>query len=137
MIGRENWVQTMLNDQRDKLCNSSQVPNQTNQFQIQIMIERSNPLLEPTERGNPLLELTKGSRQVEEKSSRSQEIETRSFHEEAVKHDRTGQPFVETGTTQTRSSDDSKSFNVENKEAHDRTGQPVVNCDESSHEQKC
>ena len=47
------------------------------------------------------------------KTSRSQEIETRSFHEEAVKHDRTGQPVVETGTTQTRSSDDSKSFNVE------------------------
>ena len=28
------------------------------------------------------------------KTSRSQEIETRSFHEEAVKHDRTGQPVV-------------------------------------------
>ena len=38
--------------------------------------------------------------------------------------DRTGQPFVETRRTQTRSSDDSKSLNVEM--AHDRTGQPVV-----------
>ena len=62
------------------------------------------------------------------KTSRSQEIETRSFHEEAVKHDRMGQPVVETGAPQTRSSDDSKSFNVEDKTAHDRTGQPVVSC---------
>ena len=49
------------------------------------------------------------------KTSRSQEIDTFSFHEEAVK-------------TQTRSSDDSKSLNVEDKTAHDRTGQPVVSC---------
>ena len=62
------------------------------------------------------------------KTSRSQEMETRSFHEEAVKHDRTGQPVVETGATQTRSSDDSKSFNVEDKTAHDRTVKPVVSC---------
>ena len=62
------------------------------------------------------------------KTSRSQEIETRSFHEEAVKHHRTGQPIVETGATQTRSSDDSKSFNVEDKAAHDRTELPVVSC---------
>ena len=58
------------------------------------------------------------------KTSRSQEIDTRSFHEDAVKTDRTGQPVVETGRTQTRSSDDSKSLNVEM--AHDRSGQPVV-----------
>ena len=60
------------------------------------------------------------------KTSRSQEIETRSFHEEAVKHDRTATPVVgrdtnhEPGTSQTRSYDDSKSFNVEDKTAHDR-----------------
>ena len=73
------------------------------------------------------------------KTSRSQEIETRSFHEEAVKHDRTGTPVVgrdtnhEPGASQTRSSDDSKSFNVEDKTAHDRTGTPVVGRD-ASHE---
>ena len=67
------------------------------------------------------------------KTSRSQETDTRSFQEEAVKNDRTEQPVVETGRTQTRSSDDSKSLNIEM--AHDRKGQPVVNCDESSHEQ--
>ena len=38
------------------------------------------------------------------------------------------QPVVETGATQTRSADDSKSFNFEDKTAHDRTGQPVVSC---------
>ena len=42
--------------------------------------------------------------------------------------DRKGQPVVETGATQTCSSDDSKSFNVEDKAAHDRTEQPVVSC---------
>ena len=67
------------------------------------------------------------------KTSRSQEIDTRSFHEEAVKTDRTGQPVVETGRTQTRSSDDSKCLNVEDKTAHDRTGKPVVGRD-ASHE---
>ena len=50
MTGRENWVQKMLNDQKDKLCNNSKVPNKTNQLQTQIMIERGNPLLEPIER---------------------------------------------------------------------------------------
>ena len=43
-------------------------------------------------------------------------------------HDRTGRPVVETRATQTRSSDDSNSFNVEDKAAHDRTVQPVVSC---------
>ena len=45
--------------------------------------------------------------------------------------DRTGQPVVETGRTKTRSSDDSKSLNVEM--AHDRTVQPVV----ETHTEKC
>ena len=57
----------MLNDQKDKLFNSLEVPNRTNQFQTQIMIERGNPFLEPMERDNPLLELTQVPRKVEEK----------------------------------------------------------------------
>ena len=65
-------------------------------------------------------------------TSRSQEIETRSFHEEAVQHDRMGQPVVETRATQTRSSDDSTSFNVGDETIHDRTGQPIVKLAESS-----
>ena len=49
MTGKENWVQKMLNDRMDKLCNNSKVSNRTNQFQTRIMIERGNPLLEPIE----------------------------------------------------------------------------------------
>ena len=78
---------------------------------------------------NPRIELSG------RKTSRSQEIETRCFHEEAVKHDRTERPVVETGVTQTRSSHESTSFNVGDETIHDRTGQPVVNRDESGHEQ--
>ena len=68
---------------------------------------------------------------VARESSRSQVIETCSFHEETVKHDRTGTPVVgrdtnhEPGASQTRSSDDSKSFNVEDQTAHERTGKPT------------
>ena len=113
MTGKENWVQKMLNDQKDKLCSNPEVSDRTNQFQTQVMIER----------GNPLLELTREP-QDGRKTSRSQEVDTRSFHEEAVETDRTGQPVVETDRTQTRPSDDSKSLNVEM--AHDRTVQPVV-----------
>ena len=74
------------------------------------------------------------------KTSRSQEIETRSFHEEAVKHDRTETPVVcrdasqAQGAIQTRSSDDSKRFNVEGKTEHDRTG-TLVGCRDISHAQ--
>ena len=113
MTGRENWVQNMLNDQKDKLCNDPEVSNRTNQLQTQIMIERCNPLLE----------LTRDPRKMEEKRP-VRRRSTRSFHEEAVKTDRTVQLLVETGRTQTRSSDDSKSLNVEM--AHDKTGQPFV-----------
>ena len=88
------------------------------------MIERGNPLLEPTERSNPLLEPTREPRRMEEKRTVPRRSIHVSFHKEAVKNDRTGQPVVETGRTQTPSSDDSKSLNVEM--AHDRTEQPVV-----------
>ena len=104
----------MLNDQKDKLCNNLEVSNRTNQFQTQVV----------TDRGNPLSELTRESCKMEEKRFRFQEIDVNSFHEETVSSDRSGQPVVETSKTQTRSSDDSKSLNVEL--AHDRSGQPVV-----------
>ena len=74
------------------------------------------------ERGNPLSGATQGPRKVA-----------------ALKHDRTGEPVVGRdtnhgpGASQTRSSDDSKSFNVEDKTAHCRIGKPVVGRD-TSHE---
>ena len=67
------------------------------------------------------------------KTSRSLEIDVNSFHEETVSSGRSGQPVVKTSKTHTRSSDDSKSLNVEL--AQDRSWQPVVNHDDSSHEQ--
>ena len=56
-------------------------------------------------------------------TSRSQEINVNSFNEELSSSDRTGRP-VETEVIQTRSSEDSKSLNVE--QTHDRTGRPVA-----------
>ena len=46
--GKENWVQNMLNDQKDKLCNNLEVSNRTNQFQTKVVIDRGNPLSELT-----------------------------------------------------------------------------------------
>ena len=106
------------------LCNNLEVSNRTNQFEVQVVIKRSNPLLEPIDRSNPLLEQKQKTVQDGRKTSRSQEIDVSSFHEEAVSSDRTWQPVVETSRNQTRSSDDSKSLNIEM--AHDRTVQHVV-----------
>ena len=105
------------------MCNNLEVPNRTNQFQTQVV----------TDRGNPLLENDTRTVQDGRKTSRSQQIDVNSFHEETLSSDRSGQPVVETSKTHIRSSDDSKSLNVEL--AHDRSGQPVVNHDDSSHEQ--
>ena len=57
------------------------------------------------------------------KTSRSQEISVNSFNEEFSSSDRTGRP-VETEEIQPRSSEESKSLNVEH--THDRTGRPVT-----------
>ena len=73
--------------------------------------------------GQPIVGADTRTVQDGRKTSRSQEIDVSSFHEETVSSDRSGQPVVCTSRTQTRSSDDSKSLNVEL--AHDRTGQIV------------
>ena len=90
------------------------------------------PVLRTDRTGQPVVGTDTRTVQGGRKTSRSLKIETRSFHEEAVKHARTVQPVVcrdtnhEPGVSQTRSSDDSKSFNVEDKTAHDKTVKPVV-----------
>ena len=94
----------MVNDQKDKLYNNPEASNRTNRFQTQLMIERGNPLIEPIETGQPVVGTIKRTVQDGRTTSFSQEIDTLSVHEEAVKTDRTGQPVVETGRTQTRSS---------------------------------
>ena len=58
------------------------------------------------------------------KTSRFQETDVNSFHEETVSSDRSVQPVVETSKTHIRSTDDSKSLNVEL--APGRSEQPVV-----------
>ena len=102
-------------------------------------LNQPNPNPDHDRTGQPVVGCDPRTASGGRKTSRSQEIETRSFHVEAVTHDRTGQPVVgrdtnhEPGAPQTRSSDDSKSFNVEDRTAHDRTGQPVVDRD-TNHE---
>ena len=46
--GKENWVQNMLNNQKDKLGNYLEVSNRTNKFQVQVVTDRGNPLSELT-----------------------------------------------------------------------------------------
>ena len=82
----------MLNDQKDKLCNNLEVSNRTNQFQTQVVIERSNPLLVPIDRGNPLMTNTENV---------PDGCQTRSCHEsirfnvgDETLRDRSGQPVV-------------------------------------------
>ena len=82
------------------------------------------PVVRTDRSGQPVVGTNTRTVQDGRKTSRSQEIDVSSFHEEAVYSDRTGQPVVETSRIQTRSSDDSKSLNVEM--AHDPTGPPVV-----------
>ena len=102
-------------------------------------LTQSNPNPDHDRNGQPVVGDDPRTAQGGRETSRSQEIETRSFHEEAVKRDRTEQPVVgrdtnhEPRVSQTRSSDDSKSFNVGDETNHDRTAQLVV-CRDASHE---
>ena len=57
MIGWRNWVQKLLDNQKEKLLDKQKVPNQPNQTQIQIMIERGDPLFAQKER--PVLRKSK------------------------------------------------------------------------------
>ena len=123
----------------DNLFNNLKVPNQANQVQTQIMIERGN--------GKPVVCRDASHAQGARKTSRSQEIETRSFHEEAVKHDRTEKPVVcrdtchEQGTvvcseqtTHPRFSYEGQTLILEEETNHDRTVKPVV-CNDAGHAQ--
>ena len=50
MIGWRNWVQKLLDKQKEKLLDKQKAPNQPNQTLIQIMIERGDPLFDWTTR---------------------------------------------------------------------------------------
>ena len=128
MTGRENWVQKMLNDQMDKLCNNSK-SSQSNQPTPNPDHDTTwQPVVGTDRTGQPVVGTDPRIASSGRKTSRSQEIETCSFHREGVTHVRTVQPVVETGAPHTRSSDDSKSFNVEDKTAHETTRQHVESC---------
>ena len=102
----------MLNNQKGKLGNYLEVSNRTNHFQIQVVIERGNPLLEPIEWSNPLLEPTQESRQVEEKRPVLRRSKHVLFMKKLLKHDGTGQPVVSCHTNNVPSFD-CKSLNVD------------------------
>ena len=91
MTGKENWVQKMLNDQKDKLCNNPEVSNRSNQPIPNPDHDRTGqPVVRTDRTGQPVVGTNTRTAQDGRKTSRSQEIDTRSFHEEAVKNDRTG-----------------------------------------------
>ena len=102
----------LIDNQKGKLLDKQNSSNQTNQFQIQFVIDR----------GDFGITHDVISIQDERKTSRSQEISVNSFNEELCSSDRTGR-LVKTEELQARSSEDSKSLNVE--QTHDRTGRPV------------
>ena len=120
---KDHWMKELGSENAQRL--EGQVVQQSRSSQSNQPIPNSSRVAKSHDRTGQLVVKTDKSEHTRitqdgRKTSRSQEIDTCSFHEEAVK-------------TQTRSSDDSKSLNVEM--AHDRTGQPVVNHDEFSHEQ--
>ena len=125
---KHDWKRELGSEHAQRL--ERQVAQQSRSFQSNQSIPNpgrgrtGQPVVRTVRTGQPVVGTNTRTVPDGRKTSRSQEIDTRSFHEEAVKNDRTVQPVVETGRTQTRSSDDSKSLNVE--KAHDRTGQPVV-----------
>ena len=112
-IGQRNWVRKLtdnqkgklLDNQKEKLLDKQNSSNQPNQFQIQFVIDQGDLV----------------SRKTERKTSRSQEISVNSSNEELCSSDRSGR-LVETEEIQARSSEDSKSLNVE--QTHDRSGRP-------------
>ena len=107
MIGRENWVQKLFYEQKS--------PNQPNQ--IQIIIERRDPLFAQKER--PV--------QVIRKSKHVLLVTARTLIlREDVNHYRTGRPVVSSQRAhQTRSSRDCKSIDLDDEKDHSGTVRPV------------
>ena len=126
MVGWKNWVQKLLNNQMEKLCNNPKVANQDNQIQTQIMIERGNALF--------------ALKEEQEKHPVRRRSKHVLFVKKMWKHGRTWKLVVcrdashAQGASQTRLSHDSTNFNMEDETNHDRTVKPVV-CRDANHEQ--
>ena len=112
--GQRNWVRKVVQQPEGETVRQpeGEVVRQTKFFQSTQLTP--NPIRDRSGRPDEM--------QDERKTSRSQEISVNSFNEELSSSDRTGRP-VETEEIQARSSEDSKSLNVE--QTHDRTGRPV------------
>ena len=93
---KHDWKKVLDSENGQRFNNSSTVPNQTNQFQTQIMIERGNTFLEPSQTW----------RQVEEKRpvlGRSKHVSSKDFFTDSrsqpsqrndnPSHDSTGIPL--------------------------------------------
>ena len=114
-IGLKNWARKVVQQPEGKVVQlpEGEVARQAKFFQP------TQPIPSPNcDRSGQLYEM-----QDERKTSRSQEISVKnSFNQELSSSDRTGR-LVETEEIQARSSENSKSLNVEL--THDRTGRPV------------
>ena len=110
-----NWVQKLLDNQKEKLIDKQKVHNQPNQTQIQIMIERRDPLF-----------ALKEERTVLRKSKHVPLVKKLNEN-----HDRAVRPVVcSQRASQARFSRDSKNFNLEEEANHERMERPVV-CSQS------
>ena len=104
---RHDWIREF--NSQDAQRSEGQVVQQSRSFQS------NQPIPNPSRdrSGQPVVGSHTRTVQDGRKTSRSQEIDVKTFHEETVSSDRSVQPGVETSKTQTRSSDVSKSLNVE------------------------
>ena len=113
--GLRNWVRKLFNNQKGKLFENQKEKLLDNAKFFQPTQPTPNPIRDRSGRPDNM--------QDGRNTSRSQEINVNSFNEELSSSDSTGRP-VETEVIQTRSSEDTKSLNVE--QTHDRTGRPVA-----------
>ena len=134
----------MLNDQ--KLGNYLEVSNRTNQFQIQVVRERRDPLLRMTRELCKMEEKRHSSERTVRPVIETSVIQARSSEDSkdpnvGTAHERTRRLVVGTNTenvpdsSQTRSFHEAETFNVGDKTLHERTVRPVIDYDGLSHEQ--
>ena len=119
-IGPKNWVQKLLDNQKEKFLDKQNSSNQPNQFQNQSVIDQGN-LITNTK---CLLIKAKhpGIERFKEKSSPwSREIKETSFHEELCSSDRSGQPNI---TLSVIKAQRNLSEEIRVEQTHDRSGQP-------------
>ena len=119
-IGLKNWARKLFNNQKEKLFDNQKEKLLDKPEFFQSTQPTPNPIRDTS--GRPDITHDVISVQDERKTSRSQEISVNSLSEERSSSDRTGR-LVNTEEIQARSSEETKSLNVE--QTHDKTGRPV------------